>query len=125
MTELDKNLEEVTNKALETGEKVVTVECPCCSKIFYATESEATYQAINRNEEIDFGMDMKGLSGKQLGRKCPFCGFAGGMNASDFFKLGRGSFIKEEIKAVEEAEKARDESRTPWAEINNMGVFKK
>lgn len=125
MTELDKNLEEVTNKALETGEKVVTVECPCCSKIFYATESEAAYQVINRNEETDFGMDMKGLAGKQLGRKCPFCGFAGGLNAGDFFKLGRGSFIKEEIKAEEEAERIREENRSSWAEINNMGVFKR
>ena len=89
MTELDRNLEEVTELALKNGEKVVTVECPCCNKIFYATESEAAYQVINRNEQTDFGADLKKLSGKQLGRKCPFCGFSGGLSSSDFLRLGR------------------------------------
>jgi len=89
MSELEKNLEEVTNKALETGEKIVTIQCPCCGKTFYATEGEAAYQVINRNEETDFGMDLKKFSGKTLGRKCPFCGFAGSLTSSNFLELGR------------------------------------
>lgn len=122
MTELDKNLEEVTEKALKTGEKVVSIECPCCHKVFYATEKEAAYNALNRNEETDFGMELKQLSGKKLGRKCPFCGFAGDLGASDFLRLGR-DFVKDEIAAEEKAEEIREKNRTPWSEINNINIF--
>jgi endogenous inhibitor of DNA gyrase (YacG/DUF329 family) len=122
MSELDKNLEEVTELALKTNEKVVTVECPCCHKIFYATESEAAFTVINRNEQTDFGADLKKLSGKQLGRKCPFCGFSGNLSSSDFLSLGR-DFVKDEIVAEEKAEEIREKNRTPWSEINNINIF--
>ena len=122
MSELDKNLEEVTELALKTGEKIVTVECPCCNKIFYATESEATFAVINRNEQTDFGADLKKLSGKKLNRKCPFCGFSGNLSSSDFLSLGR-DFVKDEIAAEEKAEEIREKNRTPWSEINNINIF--
>ena len=89
MNELDKNLAEVIEKATETGEKIVTIECPCCGKIFYVTEKEAAYEVINRNEETNFGMDLKKFFGKTLGRKCPHCGFSGSLTSSDFLNLGR------------------------------------
>ena len=47
MSELIRNLEEATDKAIKTGEKVITMQCPCCCKIFYAVESEAAYQYDN------------------------------------------------------------------------------
>ena len=47
MSELIRNLEEATDKAIKTGEKVITMQCPCCGKIFYVVESEATYQYDN------------------------------------------------------------------------------
>ncbi len=122
MTELDRNLEEVTELALKTGEKVVTIECPCCHKIFYATESEAAFTVINRNEQTDFGADLKKLSGKKLGRKCPFCGFSGRLSSSDFLNLGR-DFVKDEIAAEERAEEIRETNRTPWSKINNVNIF--
>ena len=34
MSEPARNLEEVTDKAIKTGEKVITMQCPCCGKIF-------------------------------------------------------------------------------------------
>ena len=39
MLELIRNLEEATDKAIKIGEKVITMQCPCCGKIFYAVES--------------------------------------------------------------------------------------
>ena len=124
MAELDRNLEEVTQLALKTGDKIVTVECPCCNKIFYATESEAAFVVINRNEQTDFGADLTKISGKKLGRKCPFCGFSGSIGASDLLSIDR-NFIKTEIAAEEKAEEIRENNRTPWSEVNNMGVFDK
>ena len=47
MSELIRNLEEVTDKAIKAGEKVITMQCPCCGKTFYAVESEAAYQYDN------------------------------------------------------------------------------
>ena len=111
MTELDRNLEEVTNLASKTGEKVITVECPCCHKTFYALESEVSYSVINRNEQTDFGADIKKLSGKLLGRKCPFCGFAGELGGSNFLNLGRGDFIQSEIDAEQKAEEVHERNQ--------------
>lgn len=88
MTELDKNFNDVLDKALETGEKVITIECPCCGKTFYATESEAAYQTIVRNKD-DYALDLNKFSGKILGRKCPFCGFSAGLTSGNFFNLGK------------------------------------
>lgn len=122
MAELDRNLEEVTELASKTGEKVVTIECPCCHKIFYTLESEAAFTVINRNEQTDFGTDLKKLSGKQLGRKCPFCGFSGNLSSSDFLSLGR-DFVKDEITAEEKAEEIREKKRTLWSKINNVNIF--
>jgi len=85
---MDKNLEEVVDKAAKTGEKVVSVECPCCGKSFYATVDEATFSVINRKTD-DFDLDLKALSGKILGRKCPYCGFSCSLSPSDFLDLGR------------------------------------
>lgn len=89
MNELDKNLAEVIEKATETGEKIVTIECPCCGKIFYATVSEAVFTTLNRNEETDYSIDLKKFSGKILGRKCPHCGFSTDLTSSKFLNLGR------------------------------------
>lgn len=121
MAELDKNLEEVTELALTTGEKIVTVDCPCCGKTFYALESEAAYTVINRDEQTDFAADLKRLSGKTLGRKCPFCGFSGSFAASDFLNLGK-DFAKTDIETSEKAEEIRDRNASTWAEINNIGL---
>ena len=122
MSELDKNLNEVIDLALKNEDKVVTIECPCCHKTFYALENEATYSVINRNEQTDFGMDLKKLSGKQLGRKCPFCGFAGEFSGSNFLNLGRGDFIQSEIEAEQKAEEINEKNQASWAEVCNQGV---
>ncbi len=112
MDELDKNLKEVIDQATKNNEQVVTIECPCCHKIFYTTTSEAVYSMLNRNEETDFGMDLKKTYGQQLGRKCPFCGFACSLTSSDFLKLGRGSFIQDEINAEVAGKKANTQIET-------------
>ena len=119
MLELIKNLEETTDKAIKTGEKVITMQCPCCGKIFYVVESEAAYQ-------YDNPADQSALKLKHLGRKCPHCGYAGG------FDLGLKSKYEQdveqmrvEMEAEKLAEEAADKCQASWSEINNIGVFNK
>ena len=116
MSELDRNLDDVTNKALETGEKVITIQCPCCGKIFYATESEAAYQ-------YDNPADQSTLKLKHLGRKCPHCGYASGFDAG---RQSKAELDREQMQVEMEAEKmaqeAAEKRQAAWAEINNIGV---
>ena len=119
MSELIRNLEETTDKAIKTDEKVITMQCPCCGKIFYAVESEAAYQ-------YDNPADQSALKLKHLGRKCPHCGYAGG------FDLGLKSKYEQdveqmlvEMEAEKLAEDAADKRQASWSEINNIGVFNK
>ena len=117
--ELDKNQAEVIEKAMETGEKIITMQCPCCGKIFYAVESEAAYQYDNPASQDTLKL-------KHLGRKCPHCGYAGG------FDLGLKSKYEQdveqmqvEMEAEKLAEEAADKRQVSWTEINNIGVFNK
>ena len=119
MSELIRNLEEATDKAIKTGEKVITIQCPCCGKIFYAVESEAAYQYDNPASKDTLKL-------KYLGRKCPHCGYAGG------FDLGLKSKYEQdveqmrvEMEAEKLAEEAADKRQASWSEINNIGVFDK
>lgn len=113
---MDKNLSEVIDKALETGEKVVTIECPCCHKVYYLTESEASYQDDNP-------ADQSPLKLKHIGRKCPYCGYASGYYADGSSKMrDEIERMKVEMEAEKQAEKMLDRTKTPWAEINNRGV---
>ena len=119
MSELIRNLEEATDKAIKTGEKVITMQCPCCGKIFYAVESEAAYQYDNPASQDTLKL-------KHLGRKCPHCGYAGG------FDLGLKSKYEQDVekkknkmKAEKLAEDAADKRQASWSEINNIVVFKK
>ena len=111
------NFEEVVNKAMETGEQVVTIECPCCHKSFYATESEAAYQSPAR-DETDYQVD-DGLKLKQLGRKCPYCGFTGALGANDLTVSTRDQFMKDAIKAEQDAFEHQEKNQTPWSKICN------
>jgi len=104
------NLEEVTNEALKTGEKIRTLECPCCHKIYFALESEATYERANRTED-DYKVDPKQFSLKSLGRKCPHCGFVSSLSPSDLFS-----------DVPKEAGQELAEKETPWSVINNMRI---
>ena len=117
--ELDKNQAEVIEKAMETGEKIITMQCPCCGKIFYAIESEAAYQYDNQASQDTLKL-------KHLGRKCPHCGYVGG------FDLGLKSKYEQdveqmrvEMEAEKLAEEATDKRQASWSEINNIGVFDK
>ena len=119
MLEPIRNLEEVIDKAIKTGEKVITMQCPCCGKIFYAVESEAAYQYDNLASQDTLKL-------KHLGRKCPHCGYAGG------FDLGLKSKYEQdveqmrvEMEAEKLAEDAADKRQVSWSEINNIGVFNK
>ena len=119
MSELIRNLEEATDKAIKTGEKVITMQCPCCGKTFYAVESEAAYQYDNPASQDTLKL-------KHLGRKCPHCGYAGG------FDLGLKSKYEQdveqmqvEMEAEKLAEEAADKRQVSWSEINNIGVFDK
>ena len=119
MSELIRNLEEATDKAIKTDEKVITMQCPCCGKIFYAVESEATYQYDNPASQDTLKL-------KQLSRKCPHGGYAGG------FDLGLKSKYEQdveqmrvEMEAEKLAEDAADKRQASWSEINNIGVFNK
>ena len=119
MSELTRNLEEATDKAIKNGEKVITMQCPCCGKIFYAVESEAAYQYDNHASQDTLKL-------KHLSRKCPHCGYAGG------FDLGLKSKYEQDveqmqvgIEAEKLAEEAADKRQVSWSEINNIGVFDK
>lgn len=116
MAEIDKNFNDVLDKALETGEKVITIECPCCHKIFYITENEAAYQ-------YDNPADQSVLKLKRLGRKCPFCGYAGEFNPGQCSKaeLDREQMFIE-MEAEQKAQQMLEENQSSWAEINNIGV---
>ena len=117
MSELIRNLEEAADKAIKTGEKVITMQCPCCGKIFYVVESEAAYQYDNPASQDTLKL-------KHLGRKCPHCGYAGS------FDLGLKSKYEQdveqmqvEMEAEKLAEEAADKRQASWSEINNIGVF--
>ncbi len=115
MTTLDKNFNEVVDKALQTGEKVITIQCPCCGKTYYVTESEAAYTPVDYVDQ----------SVKQLGRKCPHCGFSGGVSLSAGERLAaEKERMLVEIKAEEMAEEMLDKNKTSWSEINNPFLFK-
>lgn len=114
---LDKNFEEVTDKALRTGEKIITIGCPCCGKTFYVTEDEASFSIK------DPATNPASLSYIKLGRKCPFCGFSGGYNSSvsstqDMAK----EYVEVETKAEEMAQEAAEKRQASWAQICGQGV---
>lgn len=113
MNELDKNLEEVTNKAIETGEKIVTLECPCCNKTFYALESEAAYEQTNP-------ADTSSMHHIKLGRKCPFCGFAGGY-ATNSAKDREVEQMRIEMEAEQKAFELAEKRKTPWSQVCSQG----
>jgi glutaredoxin len=116
MTELDKNLNEVIELAAKVGERVVTVECPCCHKLFYALASEAAYQ-------YDNPADQSTLKLKHLGRKCPHCGFAGGFDQGRRSKFEQDiEQMKIEMEAEKLAEEAVEKRQTPWSQICNQGL---
>ena len=119
MSELTRNLEEATDKAIKTGEKVITMQCPCCGKIFYIVESEAAYQYDNHaSQDI--------LKLKHLGRKCPHCGYAGGFDLGLKSKYEQDAEqIRVEMEAEKLAEDAANNRQSSWSEINNIGVFNK
>ena len=119
MSELTRNLEEATDKAIKMGEKVITIQCPCCVKILYTVESEAAYQYDNPASQDTLKL-------KHLGRKCPHCGYAGG------FDLGLKSKYEQdveqmrvEMEAEKLAEDAAEKHQASWSEINSIGVFNK
>jgi len=116
MTELERNLDEVTNLAIETGEKIVTIQCPCCSKTFYALESEAAYSQANP-------ADTSTLKYIRLGRKCPHCGFAGGYSSGDKSKAELDDEqMKIEMEAEQKAFEAAEKRQTPWSKICSQSL---
>lgn len=81
----DSNLNNAINKALETDDQVVSIECPCCGKTYYVTKSDAAFQTTVRTEE-EYHIDID-LNLLRLESKCPHCGFAGGiMPNRSYFK---------------------------------------
>ena len=112
MVDIDKNLDDVIDKAAETGEKIVTMECPCCHRVFYTTENEANYS--NVNPEASFNI-------KRLGRKCPYCGFTAIIGSANK-KEQDIEQMEVEMEAEQKAQQMLDENQSSWAEINNIGV---
>ena len=112
--ELDRNLEEVTELALITGEQSVSLQCPCCGRTFYALESEASYSKPNP-------ADTSSMVQLKLGRKCPHCGFSGGY-VSNSTKEQEVEKMLVEMKAEEMAEEAAEKRQTPWSQICSQGV---
>ena len=119
MSELTRNLEEATDKAIKTGEKVITMQCPCCGKIFFFFLSEAAYQYDNPASQDTLKL-------KHLGRKCPYCGYAGGFDLGLKPKYEQDvEQMRVEMEAEKLAEEAADKRQASWSEINNIGVFDK
>lgn len=85
---LYKSLDKAVADAMETGDDVVFIECPCCHKDFYTIKSKAAHENVVRSPD-DYAMDLKEFSFRQLGEKCPHCGYSGTLDGSDFIKLGR------------------------------------
>jgi len=108
---LEKNLAEVMDKAMETGEKIITIECPCCHKTYYALESEAIYS----------NKDPINNTYKQLGRKCPHCGLSsivsGGNRREQ--ELER---MEVELQAEKKAQEMLDKNQSSWSDICKMGL---
>lgn len=113
MNELDRNLEEVTDLALRTGEQIVSLQCPCCGRTFYATESEAAYEPANPASQ-------ESLIKIKLGRKCPYCGFAGGY-VNNSIKEQQVQQMQVEMEAEQMAQDLADKRKTPWSQICNQG----
>ena len=116
MTELERNLNEVTDLAIKTGEQIVTVDCPCCGKTFYALRSEAIYSQLNP-------ADNSVLKYRSLGRKCPHCGFAGGYDPAGGQKTKAEQDIEQmliEMEAEQMAQEAADKRAMPWSKICNQ-----
>ena len=109
------SLEKATSEAIESGDQVVSIECPCCHKIFYTTKIKAAYALVNRASE-DFSFDGAKISLKQLGEKCPHCGFAAELGASELFRFDN-TFIHKEIEAKQKADEIREANQSSWAEI--------
>ena len=118
MTELEKNLDEVTNLALKTGEKVVTIDCPCCKKTFYALESEAVFTAAHPSDNPSASLSLE-----KLGRKCPFCGFSGGFTNGGKTKAElEVEKMKIEMEAEQMAYEAMEKRQTPWSQVCNQSL---
>ena len=118
MTELERNLNEVTDLAIKTGEQIVTVECPCCGKAFYALRCEAAYSQLDP-------ADNSVLKYRSLGRKCPHCGFVGGYDQTGGQKTKAEQDVEQmriEMEAEQMAQEAADKRATPWSKICGQGV---
>ena len=111
-TELDRNLEEVTELALKTGEQIVSLQCPCCSRTFYATKSEAAYEPVDP-------ADTSSTHHIKLGRKCPFCGFAGGVTTNSA-KEREVEQMRIEMEAEEKALELAEKRQTPWSQVCSL-----
>ena len=109
------SLEKATSEAIELGDQVVSIECPCCHKIFYTTKIKAAYAVVNRVPE-DFDFAATKISLKQLGERCPHCGFAAELSASELFRFDNTSIYKE-IEAEQKADESIERSQSSWAEI--------
>ena len=85
---MDKNLNDVIDRALklEPSEEnqIVTVECPCCHREFYAIKSEVYYENIYRNTD-GYAADPQKFSFITF-PKCPHCGFSGMFTPGNLFK---------------------------------------
>ena len=86
---LYKNFDKAIADAMETGDDVVSIECPCCHKYFYTIKSKAVHENVVRSSD-DYDIDMYKFSFEKLGEKCPHCGYAGMLGGSDLLmKFGR------------------------------------
>ncbi len=114
------SLDKATSEAIESGDQVISIECPCCHKIFYTTKTKAAYRLANRAPE-DFDFDRAKISLKQLGEKCPYCGFAAELGASELFGIDR-DFIYKSLEAEQKADESIEANQSSWAEICNPGI---
>ena len=105
----EKQLAEVMDKAMETGEKIVTIECPCCHKVYYCLESEACYNPLNPESDMPT---------KRLGRKCPYCGVASMITSGNKREQDLEQ-MRVEMEAEQKAQKMLDNNKTSWADICN------
>lgn len=69
-----KTPEELIDKALVTGEQIISTTCECCGKIFYILKSDLYAENDYRLGDGDFKIDN---FHKIDYPKCPYCGYAG------------------------------------------------
>lgn len=75
------NPEELIDRAIDTNDKIVSIDCQCCGKTFYVLESDLYIENVVRGEnepQLDNRLKLQHLP------KCPHCGYCSKLTGNLF-----------------------------------------